>query len=405
MDRPIILIIIPNLGYGGAQQVFYDQLQFYSMHFQIIGCVFNWEGALEKDKKFPIVSLGIPAGRNVISKIYYFIKRIYKLRQLKHERHVQISISHLEGADYVNILSRRNEKVITWIHGTKKFDRNIDGLLGWLRKGIMIPVLYKKSDLIVTVSDGIKEELGANFNLPSDSMRTIVNGFSVDEIQRKASEHTVFTDKMKGATLLITHCRLARQKNLSALLKIFSIDSVKEKSKLVIVGDGELRDELLTLCVTLNLSSFTPWRGEELHSNYDVYFLGYQSNPFQFLSKASLFVMTSAWEGFPLALGEAMACRIPVMVADCHTGPREIIAPDLSVSRPVTQATVFDSGILMPLASSEDSLRIWAETICTVLQSRSLTEKLSKGGIECIRRFDKKEIERQWLELIDLLIK
>src|SRR5687767_2781547 len=116
--RTNILIIIPNLGKGGAQQVFRDQLHFFATHSNVIGCVFNWDDVFEDDRLPNIISLNVPAGNNMLSKIYCFLKRISALREIKKKNKIDFSISHLEGADYTNILSKRKEKIICWIHGT-----------------------------------------------------------------------------------------------------------------------------------------------------------------------------------------------------------------------------------------------------------------------------------------------
>src|SRR5687767_12240918 len=124
-----ILVMIPNLGRGGAQQVYRDQLRFLSNHHQTLGCVFNWEDTFEDDRSYNIISLDIPAGKNIVTKIIFFWKRVFAVRKIKNDYNIDFSISHLEGADYINILSKRTEKVICWVHGTKKFDENIQGII------------------------------------------------------------------------------------------------------------------------------------------------------------------------------------------------------------------------------------------------------------------------------------
>ena len=71
--------------------------------------------------------------------------------------------------------------------------------------------------------------------------------------------------------------------------------------------------------------------GRTEHSNledFDVLVLGHQTNPFKYVSKTDLFVFPSLWEGFPSVLIEALACAVPVVSADCVSGPSEIIGDD-----------------------------------------------------------------------------
>src|SRR5260221_1784610 len=101
-----ILIIITNLCRGGAQREFRQQLKYLSDSFEAIGCVFNWDGAFEEDKAANVVSLNVEGGVTWVDKTYHFVQRIIRLRELKRKNGIDISISHLEGADYVNLLSK-----------------------------------------------------------------------------------------------------------------------------------------------------------------------------------------------------------------------------------------------------------------------------------------------------------
>ena len=399
-----LLIIIPNLGRGGAQQVFRDQLNFFFNRYNTLGCVFNWDDTFEDDRSTNIISLDIPAGKNWIGKIYFFLKRVYAMRQIKKNHKIDFSISHLEGADYVNLFSKRKEKVICWIHGTKRFDENIEGALGSIRKKILIPLTYRRSDCIVAVSEGIRQELIRDFGVPQAKVQTIYNGFNLQEIASKALQkvNTSYEELFSTKTVLITHCRLSRQKNLVALIDIFNL-AVKHQAgmKLMILGDGELKDDLLEYCKTLNFSVYSIWNPAfSFNHEYDIYFLGYERNPYPFLHRASLYLMTSSWEGFPLSLCEAMACGVPVLSSDCYTGPREIINPELKGSQPIHEPIVSPYGILMPLADNKKNIQIWANEIIATLNNPKLCKELKLTGKERVQRLDKKEITLQWLSLL-----
>jgi glycosyltransferase involved in cell wall biosynthesis len=397
-----LLLLIPNLGRGGAQQVFNDQLRFYS-HFQATGCVFNWDGAFVEETNLNIVSLDVPAGKNFISKLLNFFKRVKAARALKRKLNINVTISHLEGADYVNILSKiKGERIICWVHGSKIFDENIEGTLGILRRRIFIPLAYSRCDKIVTVSEGIRQELIQTFGISPKKITTIYNSFDLETIGNNilAEIPTAHARLFENCQILITHCRLSRQKNLFALIDIYQEGHKTSGAKLMILGDGELREELLAYCKKKNLNVFQIWdKDQPISENFDIYFLGYERNPFPYLSRASLYMMTSSWEGFPLSLCEAMACGLPVISSDCHTGPREIIAPGLH-PQPIEAPLLSKYGMLMPLAT-EKSLSAWAETLTSLLQDARLRETLSKSGKERVLAFDRKTISEQWLKILD----
>jgi glycosyltransferase involved in cell wall biosynthesis len=398
-----ILLLIPNLGRGGAQQVFRDQLQYFSKNNTTVGCVFNWDDAFAEDRQLGVVSLDVPAGTTWWSKFVCFWKRVIAVRKIKKQYSIDFSISHLEGADYVNVLSKRNEYTICWIHGSKIFDLNISGLIGNVRKQLFIPFTYKQSDQVIAVSEGIRQELISNFAIPSSKIITIYNGFDIEEITFKSKQpmSAAYQNLFQNKTILITHCRLSRQKNVNALLDIFSAFKNEAEIRLVILGDGELRDELIRYSRNINLRVWSVWEADApFHLDHNVYFLGYERNPYPYLQGSQLYLMTSSWEGFPLSLCEAMACNIPVLSSDCFTGPREIISPGLEKAQPVEQFMVSPYGILMPLATPSH-LSAWTEAIHSVLANEVLMHQLKKAGRERVLAFDKKKITLQWLTLVE----
>ena len=403
-----LLLLIPNLGRGGAQKVFLDQVDSLAKNFAITGCVFNWDEAFESDKRANIVSLDVPAGKNVFTKIFYFFQRIIRLRKLKSKLSIQVCISHLEGADYVNVLSKRNDRAVCWVHGTKKHDLNISGAMGTIRKKFLMPVLYKRADQLVTVSKGIAEELMGYTRGNRKAIRTIYNGFDVADIINLSSEKIdpAYETLFSQSKIIITHCRLSRQKNINSLLGIMATLKLRENSKLVIAGDGELREYLLAECKRLTLKVWTAWSNTPLDSTAEVFFIGQQTNPFKFLRRSSLFIMTSQWEGFPLALCEAMACGLPVVVSDCFTGPREIIAQNIQLSQPVNQPYATPYGILMPMVSTNDANAIdtWATELDRYLNLLQEQQPATEATVARIAEFDIHESRKLTCQLINDLM-
>src|SRR3546814_17554310 len=102
------------------------------------------------------------------------------------------------------------------------------------------------------------------------------------------------------------------QKDFPTLLKAFALLRQEHPAKLIILGDGAGKEGLEALAETLGIRA-------------DVAFPGYVANPYAYFRHASLFVLSSAWEGLPNVLIEAMASGCPVVSTDCPTGPSEIL--------------------------------------------------------------------------------
>lgn len=114
------------------------------------------------------------------------------------------------------------------------------------------------------------------------------------------------------SSLVLSVGRLTYQKDYPTLLHAFSVVRKDHNIKLVILGEGEKRDELETLANELGIIDH-------------IWLPGFVSNPFPYFRKASVFVLSSKWEGLPNVLIQAMACGSPVIASDCPTGPSDIL--------------------------------------------------------------------------------
>lgn len=404
-----LLMIIPNRGLGGAQRVFHDHGVALREFYDVTEVIFNEDEPDLYPSGNAVRSLGVPGGGSPLDKLRNFYRRITRLRALKQELNCDVAISHLEGADYVNLLSKGREKVMLLIHGSKVHDGEIKGGLGWLRKRLLMPWLYRRADGVVTVSRDIIPEIAEVFGVPHDRLSAINNSFDVEQVRERsreplppATQAAIYAD---GIPVLVTSGRLAVQKNQLPLLRIFAELLKHRPARLVFVGDGELRDELGQQARALGLHTWSAWENAPLAITYDVYFVGLQNNPFQYIHSAQVFVFPSAWEGFPLALGEAMTCGIACLSADCPTGPREMLAPKSPIpAQPIRQAEWTSYGVLMPMLTTTPTLpadeAVWVETIIKLLADAPRRLALGQAAYQRAQDFSHASTFRRWRQLI-----
>jgi glycosyltransferase involved in cell wall biosynthesis len=182
----------------------------------------------------------------------------------------------------------------------------------WLRYA-PIRLLYPHIDRIVAVSDGVAEDTVAVARLPRARIRVIRNPVITPELGGQARELCPHPWLEPGQPPVIMGAgRLQRQKDFPTLIRAFAQVRAARDCRLIILGEGAARPKLEALIAELRLSA-------------DVDLPGFQANPYAFLARASLFVLSSAWEGSPNVLTEAMALGIPVVSADCPSGPSEIL--------------------------------------------------------------------------------
>lgn len=399
-----LLMLIPNLGFGGAQRVFHDHSRLLAERFDVTDVAFNLDHGHVFPSGNPVISLDVAGGGGPVAKVRHFAKRVGRLVALKRKQRPALTISHLEGADYVNVLARGPGKMILVIHGSKLHDANINGPLGLLRRRVMIPWLYNRADRVVTVSHEIAIELEA-MGVGWDRLRTIHNFFDPAAIRARSLEPLSAAEQalFDGPPVLVTSGRLALQKNHVALVALFAKLVKRRPTRLLLIGDGELRQSLINQAKLLGLRVADGPEGDA-----DIYFLGFQDNPFRLQRHADLFVLPSGWEGFPMVLGEAMACGLPIVAADCPTGPREFLAPNMLVTavRPLRTAEVGDHGVLMPIPATGDpaTLDAWVETLDHLIGNPEERARLATASLSRSEHFSREKIGPQWLALMDELL-
>ncbi len=199
-------------------------------------------------------------------------------------------------------------------------------------------LMYRFADGIVSVSEGVSRDVQKLFRLKANCCQTIYNPIDVERILsagREPVEHPWF---QPGAPpVIVAIGRLAKQKDIPTLLQAFAKVRKHHDVKLAILGEGLERKALIA-------------RVEELGLTDHVWMPGFVANPYPYLKRASLFVLSSAWEGFAIAIAEALAFKLPVVSTDCPSGPSEILRGG-------------EYGILVPVGDSE----ALAQGICRVL--------------------------------------
>jgi Glycosyltransferase len=271
---------------------------------------------------------------------------LYAYELSKKVEYNSIIISFLERANFVNIVSKFFKKHIAIISVRTNLNTSRTGIKSL--NNYLVKILYPKADLIIAVSYGVKQSL-INLGIEKEKIKVIYNPYPIDEIRELANEPLGSYEEIFKHPVLITAGRLIKPKGQWYLLRVFK--ALKEKHEdleLVILGEGELKDYLVKLSEELGLKTYV-WDRDELSGSFDVYFLGFQKNPFKFIARSKLFVFPSLWEGFPNALVEAMACGVPVVSSDYRSGPREILAPNTDFNYQTQKPEFAEYGVLMPV--------------------------------------------------------
>ena len=171
---------------------------------------------------------------------------------------------------------------------------------------------YPFVDVAVGVSRGVSGLLADVVGVPRGQIRTIHDPVFSPELLEKAVEPVSHPWLGGDVPVVLTAGSLRTEKDYPTLLRAFSRLVSRRPARLVVLGEGVLLAKLRT-------------QTEELGIDGQVDFAGFVRNPFAYMARADLFVLSSRFEGLPGVLIQAMATGCPVVSTDCPHGPAEIL--------------------------------------------------------------------------------
>jgi glycosyltransferase involved in cell wall biosynthesis len=181
----------------------------------------------------------------------------------------------------------------------------------------VIPLLaryfYRWATAVVAVSQGVADDLVESVSIPRELVKVVFNPGVTPELREKAGQplaHPWFGEGEPPVLLAVGS--LTPQKDFGVLLQAVARVIRDRPARCIILGEGEERDELEA-------------RVRELGLEEQVSLPGFVENPYAYMAGASVFVLSSRWEGLPTVLVEALACGASIVATDCPSGPREIL--------------------------------------------------------------------------------
>jgi len=349
-----VLLFRPTMGEGGADRVTITLLRHLDREkFQLSLVLVKLDGVLldQVPEDVPVIDLGV-------SRLRFSWLRLASI--LRRER-PDILLSTSSGGNLVAALAHAIAPDPN--RGLVLSERNTFSAVRRERRPRWLPVvevtrrLYRRANRIIAVSEGVARDLVESLDLPEGLVTAIHNPVVDEDLYEMAEESVDHPWLAEEQPVLLSVGRLVPQKDYTVLLRAFSRIRKKRRIRLIVLGEGTERRRLERYAQNLGVQ-------------HDVDFPGFLKNPFPFMRRCTVYVLSSRFEGLPGALIQAMACGAPVVSTDCPSGPSEIIDSG-------------SSGFLVPVGDAEKL----AASIESLLDNPALRRSFSEAGRKAAAEF------------------
>jgi glycosyltransferase involved in cell wall biosynthesis len=341
----VISILLPDLRGGGAERVNLDLAhEFVRAGHEVEFVLMQARGELLEEARtsFSVVDLATPRARGLPLALARY------LRQRRPDA-ILAAMWPLTGiAGVAMTMSGHRARLVASEHVDFRFTPSLKPFERFILKHFG-RLLYAPCHLVVGVSSGVCESLSVVAGLPKEKLCVIhnpVRQIVADEMT--AEDQNFLSGWLQSSSRIIAIGSLKRQKGFDVLLHALAEVNKRKDVKLLILGEGSLRKDLLDLAAELRIQD-------------DLWLPGFRSNPVTYLKHAKCFVLSSNWEGFGNVIVEALNTGVPVVSTDCPSGPSEILHNG-------------EYGILISPGNSKEL----AEAIISCLNSKHDTEHLKK---------------------------
>ncbi len=374
--------LINSLYSGGAEKVVSTLIRdFYEKGVDIELICIEKNDFFEVPKGVRVTYLSkLKGDENGIFKFFFLLFLAFKLKNIIKKRKIEIVQSHVFRANYINILAKilGGGHKVQIVNAGRIGRYSQAGFMGRINL-FLIKHLYPKADLIISKSKGMQEEM-SNFFSSLAKKKVIYNPYDIERIERLSKEEVQDFEFEKEKIYIVSVGRLIPPKRQDVLIR--ALKKLDRKFELLLIGDGYAKDRFINLSKELSLED-------------RVHFIGKVKNPFKYVARSDIFVLTSKSEGFPNALVEAMICKVPVISTDCPSGPREILSPKSDISiRLKDSLEITPYGILVPI----DSVEMIVKAIKMLSKDKALRGNMVINAYERVKAFGLNRISSIYYE-------
>jgi glycosyltransferase involved in cell wall biosynthesis len=306
------------------------------------------------------------------------VSRPFQLARLVRERQIDLLVSFLIGPNVVSIAAARLAGIPIVIGERSaprsvlsKDNRPLRAPAIW---SALVRLLYPRATRIIANTEGARRELGTFLHVADDRIVVIPNAMDLARIAALAAEPLDDGIRWPDPPVLVHVGRFTYAKDHDTLLAAFAQIRRRRRATLVLVGDGEDEARVRSMCTALGLEN-------------DVVFTGFTRNPYRYLARATVSVLTSRFEGMPNAILESLAVGAPVVSTACQYGPAEILGDN-------------EFGVLTPVGDPA----AFAQAVEALIDDPARRRELSERGRARALEFDHSRIGPRYSELFAAVV-
>lgn len=403
MSKRKLMLISPMLHQGGFERVCITTARLLEPYFDVTIVIFDSANIAYDVEGLSIIDIQMGVRKGKLQKILNIIRRSRKVRELKKEMQPEIAYSFGPTANMVNAFSRTGKEKV-WL-GLRNYTD--------VEEETKMRLLVKKADLIVCCSRDIEKDVKIKYKFNNTAV--LYNLYDVDTIRKEAaasnpplpfSEGQKEPESTQPLRYLVSMGRDDPMKGFWHMIKAFKLvhDQIPE-ARLILMGAGTFQ-KYKTLAKQLKITDV-------------IYFAGMRKDPYALLKYGEVYLLTSANEGFPNALVEAMTLSLAPVSTNCLTGPAEILVENGDTAflndqfeekekQKETPVIYGDYGIVVPEMQKEENLdpaditeeeRNLADTVIRLLQDEKLLQSYRQAAARRAGDFTYETYLEQFLKL------
>lgn len=409
MSKRKLMLISPMLHQGGFERVCVTTARLLQPYFDVTIVIFDSANIAYDVEGLSIIDIQMGVRKGKLQKILNIIRRSRKVRKLKKEMQPEIAYSFGPTANMVNAFSKTGKEKV-WL-GLRNYTD--------VEEETKMRLLVKKADLIVCCSRDIEKSVKIKYKFNNTAV--LYNLYDVDTIRKEAAASDPplpFAEELKEAgrlqqepgqlRYLVSMGRDDPMKGFWHMIKAFKLvhDQIPE-ARLILMGAGTFQ-KYKTLAEHLKITDA-------------IYFAGMRKDPYALLKYGEVYLLTSANEGFPNALVEAMTLSLAPVSTNCLTGPAEILIRNGDTAslndqfaekqkEKETSVIYGDYGIVVPEMQKEENLdpaditeeeRNLADTVIRLLQDEKLLQSYRQAAARRAGDFTYEKYLEQFLKLAE----